>query len=682
VARKPLKNQMAFELGIDSKGIKSSTDFLFSHKFDPATIPITEAALKSVTRGIVQASSEYYKKINLKTIVSVYDFVHEVIPKIKNYKLVAIDTETTGLDYDDWIIGVSLAFGDASAYYIPIKHVTSEKQFQEKVLWDELSDLFLDPEIKWVLHNAKFDCKKFYTACKYFPLNVEDTACQHFLLDENGSHKLKVLADTFLFKGAANEEGILEAYMEAARKIFPEAKKRYVSYAIIPISLMAPYACKDAVYTFDLYQLFKAELQAKGFAALYEQERRTLLCLLDQEIQGFRVDKDAIKKIQDTYVEIERVASKKIYDFFGFKFDVASTKQLISAFKSKGIDTGKISKKSGEMKTDELSLCFIKKRYPIVKDILDVREANKVVGTYCNGILDRVTKDGKLHTSYNQIVAVTSRLSSSNPNMQNWPRGAPIKRALVPESDQFIYVCCDLSQIELRLAAIYSKDPKMIYAYKHGIDLHAQTGCGLFGVTAEELTKEQRTVGKQLNFSAFYGCGAKKFQGILLKEANIFKSVKDCAEYINIYWKTYDVAAAFVSAVRNFATRNGYVKEMFGHVRRLPALKTTTDEFEMEEMLRQAVNFMIQGSAAHIFKTIMTNCYEFLLEEGARTRLVGNIHDEIIFEWHREEQHLVEPILAIFSNWNFEIPILADLKIAPRNLYDKISYKNQDFLTM
>ena len=566
---------------------------------------------------------------------------------------VAVDTETEGLKWGHRIIGVSFSWDDHHNYYIPMRHVGDEKQLFVEECVDVLNEMFSYEDKNYVFHNYKFDYHKLVKEGIRIKGVVHDTMLMHYILDENDRHALKHLATKFIDPQADYYEKVIA---DIRRRLARGLKIKLADFGFehIPVYIMVQYACRDTLYTLKLFNKFYSDIYSdETRAKVYERELSLLPVLCGMEEVGVYVDQNLLLEKSDLLqVEIDELQAE-VWELSGVEFDLNSPSQLSDVLRGKGIHTGQYTPK-GKMSTDKKALKGIAGQFPFVKKLLEYRDHYKNKNTYTDPLRGHCDEKSFIHCSYSQAVAVTGRLTCRNPSLQVIPRSTGIRDAFVPPTSDHLIVPIDLSQIELRLTAHYSEDPILLHAYTHDEDIHSRTAAEIFDIDIAEVTKEQRTVAKPINFGIIYGIGPSK----LAETLDV--PVEEAKHYIDMYLTRYAGVADFIKKYQNLAKKHGYVRNYFGRVRHLDFLKSRQiEQWQRERGYRQAVNFVIQSSAADMFKIIMRRCHDLLRDKVST--MVMNIHDEIVFYIHESEIDLLIPIKDAFENWAFKVPILAEI---------------------
>ncbi len=433
----------------------------------------------------------------------------------------------------------------------------------------------------------------------------------------------------------------------------------------VPLDIIGEYSCEDADITIQLKNVLEPELKKLGFDDLFNNlEMKLLSVLVDIELCGFKIDVDYLKNYSIALKNDIKSIEIEIYKLAGEEFNIASPKQLgiILFEKLKISDDAKLTK-TQQYSTNEETLQSLINKHSIVNQILEYRGLTKLLSTYVEALPRLVNRQtGKVHTSFNQSLAVTGRLSSNNPNLQNIPireaRGREIRNAFIPSSAENILLSADYSQIELRLMAHFSKDENMIDAFKNNQDIHTSTASKVFKVKIEEVTKEQRSKAKTANFGIIYGIsafGLSQRMGIPRKEAN---------ELIEEYFKTFPGVKKYMTDVIQFAKQNGYVETLMKRRRYLPDINSKNATVRgMAE--RNAINSPVQGTAADIIKLAMINVHEEFESNNLKSKMILQVHDELIFDVYRPELDNVKKIVKnkMENVLKLSIPLIVELGV-------------------
>lgn len=542
------------------------------------------------------------------------------------------DTETTGLNaLDAEIVGMSFSVKPGEGYYI---NMPAERQAAQAVL-EIFRPLFEDTRKTLIGQNIKYDLQILGNYGIEVKNKLWDTMVAHFLIQPEMRHNMNVLAETYLGYSPVSIETL----------IGKKGKGGQSSMRDVPLEQIKEYASEDADITLQLKELFAPKLKETETEQLFtEVEVPLIQVLADMEREGIRLDVDNLKEfsqqLQNDIIQVEAA----IQELAGTKFNVSSPKQVgeILFDYLKIVDKPKKTK-TGQYATSEDILIKLESKHPIVSKILDYRELVKLKSTYVDALPLMVNdRTKRIHTSFNQVVAVTGRLSSDNPNLQNIPirteRGRQIRKAFIPRDAEHVLLSADYSQIELRVVASISGDPNMCEAFTSGKDIHTATAAKVFGVPESEVTKEMRYKSKSVNFGIIYG------QGAFGLAENLGISRGEASEIIASYKKEFSGIQTYMSDSINFARENGYVKTLLGRKRWLKDIRSNNQTVRGYAE-RNAINAPIQGSSADMIKVAMIRIHKELKEKNLKSRMVLQVHDELVFDVYRPELDIVKPII-------------------------------------
>lgn len=541
------------------------------------------------------------------------------------------------------IIGISFSWETGKGYYIP---VPEDKLEAQKAL-EHLRPFFEAEGIEKIGQNLKKDIEILakYQLKPKGPLF--DTMIAHYLINPDMRHGLDVLAETYLNYTPVFTEELLG-----------KGKNRK-SMRDISLEEQKEFGVEDADVILQLKQFFAPELKAANTEKLFQEIEIPLLRVLaDMELEGIKLDEGFLKSLsKDLDKDILNLESQ-IYSAAGEEFNIASPKQLgIILFEKMKLVEKPKKTKTGQYSTSEDVLSYLAREHKIVQQVLDYRGLVKLKNTYVDALPLQVEKStGRVHTDYMQTVAATGRLSSNNPNLQNIPirteRGRQIRKAFVPRDEDYILLAADYSQIELRIIAALSKEDTMIKAFNEGQDIHASTAANVFNVPIEEVTREQRSNAKTVNFGIIYGVSAFG----LSNQTNLSRS--ESKELIETYYKTYPKLRNYISDQIDFARENGYVQTVLGRRRYLKDINSQ-NAIVRGAAERNAVNAPIQGSAADIIKLAMINIHKKLKIEGFKTKMLLQVHDELVFDVYKPELEEVQKLIT----WEMENAYLLDVPL-------------------
>jgi DNA polymerase-1 len=547
----------------------------------------------------------------------------ELIRHLSRLKEFCFDTETTSIEATDAdMVGLSFSWHAHEAYYVP---VPADKSEAEKIV-AEFKSVFENASIGKIGQNIKYDLLilKNYNIELKGPLF--DTMLAHYLLDPETRHNMDVLSENFLNYSPVSIEELI------GKK---GAKQK--SMRDVPLEKIAEYAAEDADVTWQLKEIFAKDLKHHQLENLLGNVECPLIPVLaDMEHEGIRIDIEALKEFSTLLgTEIE-VSEKKVYQIAGTTFNIGSPKQLGDIlFEKLKLDPKAKKTKTGQYATGEEVLVRLEEKHPIIKEILDYRELQKLKSTYVDALPLLISgKDNRVHTSFNQAVAATGRLSSTNPNLQNIPirteRGKEIRKAFVPRDSNHLILSADYSQIELRIMAEFSKEKNMTQAFLDGIDIHTTTASKVFNVPLESVTGDMRRKAKMVNFGIIYGISAFG----LSQRLDISK--KEASAIIEAYFEQFPDIKKYMDAAINKARELGYVETLLGRRRYLPDI--TSGNFTLRGFAeRNAINAPIQGSAADMIKMAMIKIHDWMKKEKLQSRMMLQVHDELLFDVVKEE---------------------------------------------
>jgi DNA polymerase-1 len=593
---------------------------LFGGEEESNTTESMQIAEETTLDNINTTAHKYYCLSEKKEIERLVHFIHQ-------HKEVCFDTETDALDSNFAnLVGLSFSVVKGEAYYIPMP---KEKSAAMAIL-QEFKSVFESEALLKVGQNLKYDI----AILAGYGIEVKgplfDTMLAHYLLDPEKRHGMDVLAQHYLnYKPVSIEE------------LIGKKGKKQGSMADVDIEAITEYAAEDADITLQLKHVFAPMIEANGqMDLLLHTEGELIRVLADMERTGVYIDTAALKEIsEDLRRDIEQTEAK-IFELAGESFNINSPLQLGKIlFEKLKLDPKAKKTPTGQYATGEEVLSKLAAEFAIAQEILDYRELQKLKSTYVDALPELIAKeDGRVHTSYNQAVAATGRLSSTNPNLQNIPirtaRGREIRKAFVPQTPDSLILSADYSQIELRIMAEFSKDETMLKAFAENKDIHAITAAKLYKVPLEAVDSDMRRKAKTANFGIIYGIsafGLSQRLGISRKEA---------VEIIDNYFIEFPAVKRYMDNVVNQARELGYVTTLLGRRRYLPNInsRNMTDRGFAE---RNAINAPIQGSAADMIKVAMVQIYNWMKAEKLRSKMILQVHDELVFEAKEDEISLL-----------------------------------------
>ncbi|MDY0903944.1 DNA polymerase I [Pedobacter sp. CFBP9032] len=544
---------------------------------------------------------------------------------------ISFDTETTGTDANTAdLVGLSFSIKPGTGYYIPLPPIREEAQ----IIVDEFRVVLENPDIEKIGQNTKYDI----LVLKWYGVQVAgkifDTMLAHYLIDPDTRHGMDVLSENYLGYSP----------ISITKLIGPKGKNQG-TMRDVPVEDVVDYAAEDADVTLQLAHIFEPKLTELNAAKLAEEIENPLVYVLaDIEKEGVRIDMDTLRTYS-AELEIEiRKAEQSVYDKAGLTFNLASPKQLGEVlFDKLQLDPKAKKTKTGQYQTGEDVLTALASKSDIVKDILDFRQLQKLKSTYVDALPLMVNpKTGRVHTSYNQAVAATGRLSSNNPNLQNIPirteRGREVRKAFIARDENHILLSADYSQIELRIIAEISKEENMLDAFNKGIDIHTATAAKVYGITIEEVDSTQRRNAKAVNFGIIYG------QSAFGLSQNLGIPRKEAADIIEQYFTQYPGIKRYMTDTMNFARENGFVETIMGRRRYLRDINSANQTVRGFAE-RNAINAPIQGSAADMIKIAMINIHREMKAQNLQSTMTMQVHDELVFDVVRSEKEVMKTII-------------------------------------
>lgn len=556
----------------------------------------------------------------------------ELVNLLLQQKRISFDTETTGIDANlvD-LVGLSFSIEVGKGYYIP----TPQNKEETLSILEDFRPVFENEHIVKIGQNIKYDLLvlKWYG----FELKGElfDTMLAHYLIDPDTRHNMDVLSENYLGYTPISITSLIGA-----------KGKGQLNMKDVPVEKVVDYAAEDADVTLQLANVFEPMLQERNAQKLASEiENPLIFVLADMEKEGVRIDIDTLAAYSAQLQEEIAKAELNVYDKAGLKFNLASPKQLGEVlFDHLKLDPKAKKTKTGQYQTGEDVLTALASKSDIVQDILDFRQMQKLKSTYVDALPLLVNpRTGRVHTSYNQAVAATGRLSSNNPNLQNIPiktdRGREVRKAFIPRDENHVLLSADYSQIELRIIAEISKEQNMLEAFLNGIDIHTATAAKVYGIEIADVTSTQRRNAKAVNFGIIYGQSAFG----LSQNLNIPR--KEAAEIIDQYFIQYPGIKNYMNDTMNFARENGYVETIMGRRRYLRDINSANMTVRGYAE-RNAINAPIQGSAADMIKIAMINIHKDMTAQNLQSKMTMQVHDELVFDVIKGEQEQVKKIIT------------------------------------
>lgn len=573
-----------------------------------------------------------------------------LVKNLMAQKAVCFDTETTSLnELEAELVGMSFSYRNGLAYYIPL----SEKREEVLETLEIFKPFFEKEDVLKIAHNLKFDYKVLHQYGVEIKGNLFDTMIAHYLLNPDGRHGMDYLSEMYLNYKPVSIETLIG-----------KKGKNQGTFRDVDILEATEYAAEDADITFQLYELFAPQLKKENLEDLfYKIEMPLMKVLAKMELAGISLDENWLKQESKDLENDLRNLEKEIFELSGEEFNMNSPKQLGEIlFEKMKLDPKAKKTKTGQYATSEDVLQKLASKHEIIKHILEYRTYQKLKSTYVDALPSQIDKtDNRVHTNFSQTTAATGRLASVNPNLQNIPirtlRGQQIRGAFVSGEDKKI-ISADYSQIELRLIAEISGEENMIKAFQNGEDIHASTAAKLFGIPLEEVTKTQRSQAKTVNFGIIYGQGAFA----LAEQTGLSRT--EAKQLIDSYYETYPKLKIWMAEQVQKARELGYVETLFNRKRHLKDINSANFVVKAHAE-RNAVNAPIQGSAADIIKIAMINIDKVFENEKLKTKMLLQVHDELVFEAPTEEVEVATYLIKteMESAVETQVPLLVEVGV-------------------
>ena len=580
-------------------------------------------------------------------LIDTEEKIEQLLQNILTQKILSLDTETTGTDpIRAELVGMSFSYAENQAFYVPVPADRTEAQR----IVDKFKPVFENKETLKVGQNIKYDMLVLANYGVELQGEMFDTMIAHYVLQPELHHGMDYLAEIYLHYETIKIEEL----------IGPKGKNQKNMRDLDPIHIYR-YACEDADVTLKLKNVLEKELKQNDAESLFRDIEMPLVPVLAyMERNGVRIDTEALKETSRHFTARMQQIEKEVHRLAGVEFNIASPKQVGEVLfdRLKIVDKPKKTK-TGQYVTSEEVLESLKGKHEIVGKILEHRGLKKLLGTYIDALPQLINpQTGHIHTSFNQTVTATGRLSSSNPNLQNIPvrneDGKEIRKAFIPD-EGCEFFSADYSQIELRIMAHLSQDPHMIEAFRENQDIHAATAAKIYKEKLEDVTREQRSKAKTANFGIIYGISVFG----LAERLNIDR--KEAKELIDGYFENYPHVKEYMDKSILEAREKGYIETIFRRRRYLPDINSR-NAVVRGYAERNAINAPIQGSAADIIKVAMVRIYRRFREEGIRSKMILQVHDELNFSVLPEEKEKVQQIVIseMESAYKMKVPLQAD----------------------
>ena len=609
----------------------------------PGSGTITDSSIDN--RKGQKTTQHWYQYVNSKLAAK------KLLKKLLQQKSVCFDTETTSINaLEAELVGIAFSWSKGKGYYLALP----ENRAEVLEILEPFKSFFEHSEIEKIGHNLKYDLKVLRNYDVRVNAPLFDTMIAHYLINPDMRHNMDTLAETYLNYSA-----------QSITELIGKKGKNQGTMREVPLEKQTEYAVEDADITLQLKKHFQEEMTAAKTLELYQKVELPLVSVLtSMECEGINLDVPFLKSLSFSLTEDIQKLEATIFEVAGEAFNLASPKQLglILFDKLKLIDKPKKTK-TGQYSTAEDVLSYLAKDHPIIGEILDWRSLQKLQNTYVDALPNEIdSKTRRVHTVYNQAVASTGRLSSNNPNLQNIPirteRGKQVRKAFIPRDDSHLLLAADYSQIELRIIAALSGDQEMLSAFQNNEDIHRTTAAKVFNVPLKDVTREQRSNAKTVNFGIIYGVSAFG----LSQQTNLNRN--ESKELIETYYATYPKLRAYIQDQINFARDHGYVSTVLGRRRYLKDINSQ-NAIVRGAAERNAVNAPIQGSAADIIKLAMIAIQDRLQNEKWKSKMLLQVHDELVFDVPKEEVNALREMVKSEMENAFEInvPLVVDVGV-------------------
>lgn len=635
-----------FSAGSPSKGVVEKeipqgvqTD-LFGNIIEPVAKPAAVVG-EEPAEGLAAEKNIQNTPHNYEAVES-DEAIKKLVTELKKYQEICFDTETTGIDANDAeLVGLSFSVKPGDAFYVPCP----PDQERTKAILALFAPLFSDTKKTWIGQNTKYDL----LVLKWYGIEIAgslfDTMLAHYVIEPDGKRGMDVLSAKYL--------GYEPVHIE---ELIGKKGKSQGNMRDVEIEKIKDYAAEDADITLQLKNVFTPLLKEKEVEKVFNEVENPLVKVLaDMEYEGIKIDVDFLNDYSRQLEKDAKAAEENVYKQAGVRFNLASPKQLGEVlFDKLKLDPSAKKTKTGQYQTGEdVLLKLAVKGHQIVDDILAFRELSKLKSTYVDALPQLINrKTGRVHTTYGQAVAVTGRLASNNPNLQNIPvrteRGKEIRKAFIPRDSDHILLSADYSQIELRIVAGISADPNMTAAFKGGTDIHTATAARVYNIDEKDVTKEMRYKAKSVNFGIIYG------QGAFGLADNLGISRTEAKEIIDNYKKQFPGIQQYMDSMINFAREHGYVETLMGRKRWLRDINSAN--FTVRGFAeRNAINSPIQGTAADMIKLAMQKVHTAMKKEKMKSKMLLQVHDELVFDGLKSEINELKPL--IIENMQIALPL-------------------------
>ncbi len=612
-------------------GIKKAPSLFSEDQLSETTTKVEKTDFQTEEKTYKVADYDINNTPHDYQLVNTEKEITNLFELLEKSEIISFDTETTGIDPTQAeIVGMSFCIENKKSYYLPI----DADQSKAKELVNQFKKILEDPKKKFIGQNLKYDILMMRQYGIKMNAPYFDTMIAHYLLEPEQRHKLDILSESYL-----------NYRMVPIEELIGKKSGTQRSMRDVPLDKIKEYAAEDADVVMQLYPQLKKELKEFNVQKICNEIELPLVSVLaEMEHEGVRIDADFLndysKVLGKSIIENE----KKIYDLAGVKFNIASPKQVGDVLFEKLKIPYKWKKTStNQYSTDEEKLTELAEEYEIVKVIMTFRKLSKLKSTYVDSLPEMINpKTGRVHSSFNQARAATGRLASENPNLQNIPikdeEGREIRKSFIPRDKDHVIISADYSQIELRLIADISNEEAMMDAFIKNQDIHKATAAKVYNVPYDQVSSDQRRNAKTVNFSILYGAGSTNIS----RQLGISRT--EAKELIDQYFNTYKGLKNYMNSVVQGATENGYVTTLMGRKRVLRDINSR-NALAKSNAERIAINTPIQGTAADLIKIAMINIHQKFNEKNLKSKMILQVHDELVFDVHNSEIEIVQKII-------------------------------------
>jgi DNA polymerase-1 len=627
---------------VEIPGVRKATPGVQADLFGNA-IPQPQETPAAEAFNVVQPEKNINNTPHEYELVESDGELASLVKELEKHNEISFDTETTNIDANiAELVGVSFSTTPGKGWFVP---VPCEDVTETKRILSHFTPLFNNENITWIGHNIKYDLLML----KWYGIELKgkffDSMLAHYLIEPEGKHNMDWLSAKYL--------GYEPVHIE---ELIGKKGKNQGCMKDVDVEKVKEYAVEDADITYQFKAVFEPLLKKNALEKVFSEVELPLAQVLtDVEYEGVKIDTAFLAQYSALLEEEARKNEEAVYEAAGIRFNLGSPRQLGEVlFEKLKLDPKAKKTKTGQYATGEDVLSKLAKENPIADNILAYREYTKLKSTYVDSLPLLINpKTGRVHTTFAQAVAVTGRLSSNNPNLQNIPirteRGKEIRKAFIPRDENHVLVSADYSQIELRIVAAISGDPAMSAAFRNGLDIHTATAMKVYNVEEPAVTKEMRYKAKSVNFGIVYG------QGAFGLAENLRISRTEAKEIIDNYKKEFAGITKYMDDTINFCRENGFVQTIIGRKRWLKDINSAN--FTVRAFAeRNAINSPIQGTAADMIKLAMVKVHEAFKKHGFRSRMILQVHDELVFDVLKEEVEAVKPVILECMQSAMELP--------------------------